>query len=290
MAENTTVALLGTGIMGAAMGRNLLGAGMEVRAWNRSTEKAEPLADDGATVVEEPAEAARGADFLLTMLADAEAIEEVVGDGVLPALAEGAVWLQMSTVGERGNATLAHLAAENAVTYVDAPVLGTKAPAEQGQLVVLASGPEEARGRCEPVFKAVGGKTVWLGDAGEGSRLKLVVNTWIVGLLGVLAETVAFARATGVDPQKFLETIEGGPLGLPYAQMKGAMMIEEDFPTSFSAKLARKDAALVLEAARARDLDLAVASAVAARFDDAIEAGHGDEDMAAVYEATKPER
>ena len=272
------------------MARNLLGAGIEVRAWNRSTEKAGPLADDGATVVEEPAEAARDADFLLTMLADAEAIEEVVGDGVLPGLAEGAVWVQMSTVGERGNATLAHLAAENTVTYVDAPVLGTKAPAEQGQLVVLASGPEEARGRCEPVFKAVGGKTVWLGDAGEGSRLKLVVNNWIVGLLGVLAETVAFARATGVDPRKFLETIEGGPLGLPYAQMKGAMMIEEDCPTSFSAKLARKDAALVLEAAEARDLDLAVASAVVARFDDAIGAGHGDEDMAAVYEATKPER
>ena len=290
MAENKTVALLGTGIMGAAMARNLIGAGLEVRAWNRSTEKAEPLADDGATVVESPMEAARGADFLLTMLADADVIEGVVGDGVLPALAEDAVWLQMSTVGERGNATLAHLAAENAVAYVDAPVLGTKAPAEQGQLVVLVSGPDPVRERCEPVFGAVGGKTVWLGDAGEGGRLKLVVNNWIVGLLGVLAETIAFARATNVDPQKFLETIEGGPLGLPYAQMKGAMMIEEEFPTSFSARLARKDAALVLEAAEARDLDLAVASAVAARFDETIGAGHGDEDMAAVYEATKPER
>jgi 3-hydroxyisobutyrate dehydrogenase len=105
---------------------------------------------------------------------------------------------------------------------------------------------------------------VWLGEAGEGSRLKLVVNNWIVGLLGVLAETIAFARATGVEPRKFLETIEGGPLGLPYAQIKGGMMIEEDFPTSFSAKLARKDAALVLDAAGARDLDMAVASAVAA--------------------------
>ncbi|CAA9524026.1 MAG: 3-hydroxyisobutyrate dehydrogenase family protein [uncultured Rubrobacteraceae bacterium] len=288
MAENTTVALLGTGIMGAAMARNLLGAGVEVRAWNRSTEKAEPLADDGAAVVEDPTEAAQGADLLLTMLADADAIDEVVRDGVLPALAEGAVWLQMSTVGEKGNATLAHLALENGVAYVDAPVLGTKAPAEQGQLVVLASGPEDVRERCEPVFGAVGGKTVWLGEAGEGSRLKLVVNNWIVGLLGVLAETVAFAGATNVDPQKFLETIEGGPLGLPYAQMKGAMMIEEDFPTSFSAKLARKDAALVLEAAEARGLDLAVASAVAARFDEAIEAGHGEDDMAAVYEAAKP--
>ena len=290
MGENATVALLGTGIMGAAMARNLLGAGMEVRAWNRSTEKAEPLADDGATVVEDPAEAARGADFLLTMLADADAIEEVVGDGVLPALAEGAVWLQMSTVGERGRATLAHRAAENGVAFVDAPVLGTKAPAERGQLVVLASGPELVREKCEPVFGAVGGKTVWLGEAGEGSRLKLVVNNWIVGLLGVLAETIAFARATGVEPQKFLETIEGGSLGLPYAQIKGGMMIEKDFPTSFSARLARKDAALVLDAARARDLDMAVASAVAARFDEAIGAGHGEEDMAAVYEAAKPKQ
>ena len=290
MAENTTVALLGTGIMGAAMARNLLGAGMEVRAWNRSTEKAEPLADDGATVAEDATEAARGADFLLTMLADADAIEEVVGDGVLQALAEGAVWLQMSTVGERGHATLAHLAAENGVAFVDAPVLGTKAPAEQGQLVVLTSGPEEVREKCEPVFGAVGGKTVWLGEAGEGSRLKLVVNNWIVGLLGVLAETIAFARATGVEPQKFLETIECGPLGLPYAQIKGGMMIAEDFPTSFSARLARKDAALVLDAAGARDLDMAVAAAVTAHFDEAIGACHGEEDMAAVYEATKPKQ
>ena len=141
------------------------------------------------------------------------------------------------------------------------------------------------RDRCEPVFDAVGGKTVWLGEAGEGSRLKLVVNNWLVGLLGALAETIAFARATGVDPQKFLETIEGGPLGLPYAQMKGSMMIEEDYPTSFSAKLARKDAGLVLDAAARKGLDLTVAAAVAAHFDEAIASGHGDDDMAAVYVA-----
>ena len=288
MAEDAKVALLGTGIMGAAMTRNLMGAGMEVRAWNRSAEKAEPLAGDGATVDEDPAQAANGADFLLTMLPDADVIEEVVGDGALPALSEGAVWLQMSTVGEGGNERLARLADENGVAYVDAPVLGTKAPAEQGQLVVLASGPEEVREKCEAVFGAVGSKTVWLGEAGEGSRLKLVLNNWIVGLLGVLAETISFSRATGVDPQKFLETIEGGPLGLPYAQMKGAMMIDEDFPTSFSAKLARKDAGLVLEAAEGEGLDMVVARAVAARFDEAIEAGHGEEDMAAVYEAAKP--
>jgi 3-hydroxyisobutyrate dehydrogenase len=288
MADGTKVAVLGTGIMGAAMARNLLSAGMEVRAWNRSREKAEPLEEDRAEVADNPGDAARGANFILTMLADADVVEEAIGVDVLDALAEDGVWLQMSTVGEAGNERLAGLAADHGVAYVDAPVLGTKQPAEQGQLIVLASGPEEVRERSQPIFDAVGSKTVWLGDAGEGSRLKLVINNWIVGLLGVLAETVAFAKATGVDPATFLETIEGGPLGLPYAQLKGTMMVEEDFPTSFSANLARKDAALVLDAAGARDLHLRIAEAVADRFDEAIQAGYGEEDMAAVYRTARP--
>jgi len=287
MADSTKVAVLGTGIMGAAMARNLLSEGMEVRAWNRSREKAEPLTEDGAEVAESPADAARDADILLTMLTDADVIEKALDGDVLTALADGGVWLQMSTVGEEGNARLSEMARESGVPYVDAPVLGTKQPAEQGQLVVLASGPEEVRERSEPIFDAVGSKTVWIGEAGAGSRLKLVVNNWIVGLLGVLAETVAFSKTIGVDPSKFLETIEGGPLGLPYAKLKGNMMIEEDFPTSFSARLARKDAGLVLGSAEAHDLQMPVAEAVAGRFDEAIEAGHGEEDMAAVYRAAK---
>ncbi|HZA45090.1 MAG TPA: NAD(P)-dependent oxidoreductase [Rubrobacter sp.] len=290
MADIKTVAVLGTGIMGAAMARNLLKAGILVRAWNRSREKAESLAQDGAEVADTPDGAAENADFLLTMLPDADVIEEVIGDGVLPALAESGVWLQMSTVGEEGNERLARLATEGGVAYVDAPVLGTKGPAEEGQLVVLASGPEEVRERCESVFAALGSKTVWIGEAGEGSRLKLVLNNWIVGILGVLAETVAFARATGVDPATFLKTIEGGPLGLSYAQIKGKMMLEENFPTSFSARLARKDAGLVLEAAGARHLRMKVTEAVEARFDEAVRAGHGEKDMAAVYKAAKPDR
>ncbi len=287
--SSIAVAVLGTGIMGAAMARNLLAAGMEVRVWNRSREKAEPLAEDGATVAESPAEATEGAGFILTMLPEAGVIEEVVGgeEGALSTLPEDGIWLQMSTVGIEGHERLAALAKERGVTYVDAPVLGTKEPAESGQLIVLASGPEEVREGCQPIFDAVGSKTLWLGEAGAGSRLKLVTNNWIVGLLGVLAETISFARATGVDPARFLEVIEGGPLGLPYAQMKGKMMIEEDFPTSFALKLARKDAGLVLDAAGAQGLRLAVAEAVAARFDEAINTGHGEEDMAAVYEAAK---
>jgi 3-hydroxyisobutyrate dehydrogenase len=287
MAEGTKVAVLGTGIMGAAMARNLLAEGMEVRAWNRSREKAEPLEEDGAEVADSPADAASGADFLLTMLVDADVVEEAIAGDVLPALAEDGVWLQMSTVGEDGSNRLAETANEHGVDFVDAPVLGTRQPAEQGQLMVLASGPEEIRERSQRIFDAVGSKTVWLGEAGAGSRLKLVVNNWIVGLLGVLAETVALANSTGVDPARFLETIEGGPLGLPYAQLKGNMMIEEDFPTSFSARLARKDTGLVLDTAEAQDLEMPIARAVAARFDEAIQAGHGEQDMAAIYQATR---
>src|SRR5215207_9730666 len=177
MTDNATVAVLGTGIMGAAMARNLLWVGMEVRAWNRTREKAEPLAEDGAKVTDTPAEAA--------------AVEEAVGGNVLPALVEDGVWLQMSTVGTEWSDRLEKLAAERGVAYVDAPVLGTKQPAEQGALIVLASGPEEVRERSQPVFDAVGSKTLWLGPAGAGSRLKLVVNNWIVGLIGALAETTA---------------------------------------------------------------------------------------------------
>jgi 3-hydroxyisobutyrate dehydrogenase len=292
MANDNAIAVLGTGIMGAAMARNLLAVGMEVRVWNRSREKAEPLADDGATVADSPAEAAEGAGFVLTMLADADVVAEAIDgeDGALSTLPGDGVWLQTSTVGIEGQERLAGVADEHGVYYVDAPVLGTKEPAEQGQLIVLASGPEEVRERCEPVFEAVGSQTYWLGPAGAGSRLKLVTNNWIVGLLGALAETISLAEAVDVDPSQFLEVIEGGPLGVPYAQMKGQMMIEEEFPTSFSANLARKDATLVLQAAEASGLRLPLTAAAAAHFDEAINAGHGEEDMAAVYQAAKPGR
>ena len=292
MANDNVIAVLGTGIMGAAMARNLLSAGMEVRVWNRSREKAEPLTDDGATVADSPTQAAEGAGFVLTMLADADAVAEAAGgeNGALSALPEDGVWLQTSTVGLEGQEKLAGIADEHGVYYVDAPVLGTKEPAEQGQLIVLASGPEEVRERCQPVFDAVGSKSLWLGSAGAGSDLKLVTNNWIVGLLGALAETISFAEALGVDPNRFLEVIEGGPLGVPYAQMKGQMMIEEEFPTSFSANLARKDANLVLQAAEANGLRLPLTEAAAEHFDEAINAGHGEEDMAAIYQATRPDR
>jgi 3-hydroxyisobutyrate dehydrogenase len=281
------IAFLGTGIMGAPMARNLLGAGFEVHAWNRTREKAEPLAADGATVASTPAEAARGASVVVTMLSDGKAVEETMfgDDGAASAAEPGALWIQMSTVGVDAAEQLGELAREHGLAYVDAPVLGTKQPAEEGQLAVLASGPSELRDSCRPIFDAVGRKTVWIGEAGTGSRLKLVVNSWVLTLVEGAAESISFARALGLDPQLFLDAVAGGGMDTVYLQTKGKQMLAEEFPTSFPLRLAHKDVGLMLEAARAQGLELPVAAATRARFERALELGHGEEDMAATYYA-----
>jgi 3-hydroxyisobutyrate dehydrogenase len=272
------VAVLGTGTMGAPMARNLAAAGLDVRVWNRTLEKARGI--EGGSACETPADAARGADLVLTMLSDGDAVEETVAGVDLGS----AVWLQMSTVGIEATERLMEIA--GSTPFVDAPVVGTKQPAEKGELIVLASGPRDARSRARPVFDAVGARTIELGDAGEGTRLKLVINSWLVILVEALAETIAFSEAIGVDPERFLETIEGGPTGPAYAQLKGKMMVAREFDPAFSLALARKDAKLVLEAAERHGFDAALVEVVTRKMDEAIAAGHGDEDMAATYLAS----
>jgi 3-hydroxyisobutyrate dehydrogenase len=283
MAEHPTVAFLGTGIMGAPMARNIARAGMPVRAWNRTRAKAEPLGDDGIEVVDSPADAVGGADVVVTMLADGDAVAATM-EAALGAMDDDAVWAQMSTVGLDAAERLSGMASERGVAYVDAPVLGTRQPAEEGKLVVLAAGPRDALERCRPVFDAVGAKTIELGETGQGTRLKLVVNTWVVGIVENLAETIALARALDLDPGLFFAAIEGGGLDLPYAHLKGQLMVEEKFePPAFPLRLALKDAKLIVDAARKTGLELPLVEAVRAQFERAAEAGHGDEDLAAAY-------
>jgi 3-hydroxyisobutyrate dehydrogenase len=196
----------------------------------------------------------------------------------------------MSTIGLEGTEHCARLAARAETTFVDAPVLGTREPAQQGKLVVLASGPDAARDRCQPVFDAVGQRTLWLGPAGSGTRCKVVVNSWVVSVVGALAETITLAQVLDVGPERFFEAIEGGALDLPYARLKGALMIERKFDDpAFRLALARKDADLILAAMSERDLELPIMRAVADRLRRADEDGHGEEDMAATYWATAPE-
>jgi 3-hydroxyisobutyrate dehydrogenase len=285
-----TVAVIGAGgTMGLPMSRHIAEAGMEVRAWNRSREKGEPLAEAGVEVVGTAAEAATGATMILTILTDADAVTSTMegSDGVLAGAEEGAIWLQMSTIGIEGTERCAALAEQRGLVLVDAPVVGTKQPAEQGKLTVLASGPESAGERCEPIFDAFGQKTVWLGEAGTGTRMKLVINSWLLSLVEGLGETIAFAEGIDIDPAQFLEIISGGPVDTPYAQMKGKMMIERSFEPSFKLGLAAKDADLVLDAMERHDLDLPMLEAIRSRLDESARE-HGDKDMAATYLASAP--
>jgi 3-hydroxyisobutyrate dehydrogenase len=275
---DTTVAVLGTGTMGLPMAANIQRAGFRVRAWNRTVAKANPLTDLGAEVFETPERAVSGADFVVTMLADGPAVEEVRET----VLGSGAVWIQASTIGVEWTEKFAEAAGKAGVPFVDAPVLGTKQPAEQGKLVVLAGGPEELREKCAPIFDAVGGRTVWVGEAGTASKLKLVANAWVVALTNATAESVGLSEALGLDPHLFLDAISGGSLDVPYAHLKGGAMIARDFPASFATKHAAKDARLVLEAAEGR-ADLAGTRAALAHLEAAMKAGHADDDMAALY-------
>ncbi len=276
-----TVAVLGVGVMGGGMARNLAAAGLDVRVWNRSRDKAEAFADV-ATVCATPAEAVQDVDAVLTMLWGAQSVAEVM-DQAGSGLAEGTLWVQASTVGVEGAKELAQVAAKHSLVYLDSPVLGTKKPAEDGTLVVLASGPQEALERCAPVFEAIGSRTLVVGEAGTGSALKLACNAWVLTTVEGVAESLTLARSLGVDPALFLQALKGGATDSGYLQLKGSAMLGGDFTPSFNLAGGAKDAGLIMDAAAGAGLDLAVLDAVRRHVAAAVEQGNGDLDLAAAY-------
>jgi 3-hydroxyisobutyrate dehydrogenase len=302
MTGQQTVAVLGAGgTMGFPMAANLARAGFPVRAWNRSRDKAEPLAKDGVQVCDTPAEAATGADVILTMLADTDAVLTAVdgpdgaftavpaGAGSGPVDADGVLWLQMSTIGEAGTEICAQLAGDRDIDLVDAPVLGTKQPADEGKLVVLASGKATLKHRVQPIFDAIGQKTIWVGEAGAGTRLKLVANNWVLTVTEGTAETIALAEGLGLDPRLFLEAVSGGTLDLPYLRIKSDAILSRDFTPAFRLQLAAKDAGLVADAADRHHVDVPLTRLLRDRLADGARE-HGDKDMAATYLTSAPRR
>jgi 3-hydroxyisobutyrate dehydrogenase len=283
-----TVAVLGTGVMGGPMARNIARSGLTVRAWNRTTERARALEQDGATVAERPEDAVEGADVAITMLADADATLEVAG-AMLRALGPDGVWLQAGTVGLEGTDRCVELAQREGVALVDAPVLGTLKPAQDGALTVLASGPDDAVERCEPIFRAIGKRTLRLGPAGRGTRLKMAVNTWVLALTEGTAEAVALAKGLGLGADDIIEALDGSPTDAPYFRMKSKLMEDGEYPVSFTLRLAAKDARLIEEAARRGGVDLPLVRTISERLADGVEAGYGEEDMAATYRLSAPD-
>lgn len=289
MDSSPRVTVLGTGAIGYGMSVSLLRAGLETTVWNRTRSKAEPLSPLGAKVADEPATAVHAADVVITALFDADADAEVM-TSALPAMPTGAVWVQSSTVGASGTLRLAALADEHGVAFVDAPVLGTRKPALAGKLVVLASGAPEVRPIVEPVFAAIGARTVWVADEpGPASRLKLVTNAWIATLTAGVAQSIALAQAWGLDPQLFLDAIDGGQPDSPYAHVKGAAMLSGDFDPQFELAGLRKDLALIAADAHSAGVPTDLVDTLAGAY--ATAAGTGAaRDIAAVVDAFRPPR
>lgn len=283
--DKPAVAVLGTGIMGSGMARSLLRAGFHVRAWNRTRGKAASLATAGATVTDTAEEAVRGADVILTALNDGPSVAETL-TAAAPGLRPGQVWLQSSTIGIDATTGLVHRALGLGLVYLDAPVSGTKQPAEQGTLTVFVSGPSSARATATPVLDAIGQRTLWVGEEpGAATRLKLVTNTWVINMVNSVAECLNLAEGLGLDPRSFLDAMKGGPLDTAYLQGKSAAVLSGDLAPSFALTTALKDARLILDAAAASGVTLDLMAASAERFGRAEAAGHGAQDMIATYYA-----
>lgn len=279
------VAVLGTGIMGRGMALTLLRDGHQVAVWNRTREKAEALANEGARVASTIPEAVEAADVVVTMPYDADAVMSVARE--LPGNIEaGAVWLQCATIGMEGIARVRSFAESEGLALVDSPVLGTKQPAEKGELAALVSGPADLIDKAKPVLESISAKVVRAGErVGQATALKLACNSWLAALTGAVAQSLALTEAQGLDPHLFLEAIDGGAVNSPYAQLKGGMMLEGAYPTSFALDSLAKDLSLITEAARSAGVDTTLINALSERFDAASNAGHGAEDIASVYEA-----
>lgn len=280
--EKPRVAVIGTGIMGAGMAERLLDQGFAVDVWDRTAATTAGIAQRGAMAHSRPADAVGSADIVITMLPTAPALEDVMfGQEVLSAMRPNAVWAQMATIGLDGTDRVNKKAAAQRpdVDFVDAPVSGTRGPARNGQLVILASGPEPARATAQPVFDALGQKVTWLGRAGMGMRMKLILNTWLAFEIEAAAEIREASERLDVPYQTLVDTVRGGPMASPLALARLDKMQKEDDSVDFPLEWALKDLDLTAQAAGPDATP--VAHAIAERWRGLVVQGLGRRDVTA---------
>ncbi len=277
-----SVAVLGLGTMGAAMATRLADTDLKVMVWNRSPKRAEPFRNGPARVADSPAQAVEGADAVLTMVFDAVALDEVMATA-LPAMSKGAIWMQSSTIGPAAAGQQAEKAARAGVRYVDAPMLGTKGPAEQGTLKALVAGDPEAIQQLEPVLDAVASATLRAGEAAPAaSALKVAMNTWIATITAGIGQAMTVAQRLGVDPALVLDALEGTGVDSPYAHIKGKAILADDFTPSFDVAGILKD--LRLANSQTDGISPELLDALEALYARAAE-NDGGQDIAAVWKA-----
>ncbi|GAS93808.1 3-hydroxyisobutyrate dehydrogenase [Mycolicibacterium canariasense] len=277
----STVAVLGTGNLGAAICRRLLETGFDVRAWNRTPSTATPLAEAGATVASSVADAVAGAPVVIIAVFDAAAVLDVLQQ-MRDELADGAVVAQTATVGLE-IATVARTAQQLGIELIDVAVLGNQDAARAGKLTVLAAAAAAVRGRVSTTLAALASSVMWVGDApGPASALKLACNSWVAGLNAILAQAMSLTRSFGIDPSLFLEAITGTAADSPYLQAKAAIMLGDGGQTVTTVDSMRKDLQLIVDAARAHGVSDVLLDAQANLYRTASDRGYGGSDIALV--------
>jgi len=283
MRDHVQVAFLGLGRMGAAMAQHVLDAHHDLQVWNRTPEKAAELVAAGAVAAGSPAEAARGADVVIAMLAHPDAVREVLlgPDGVADGAAEGTLVIDASTIGPQAAQEIGAELEKRGLRYLDAPVLGSVQPARDGTLAVFAGGSEADYADAEPLLRLWGdaAKVRRVGDVGSASAVKLVINLTIGVATAGVGEALRLACDLGVDRHVALDALAAGPLGATVATKRTMLEEEEYSPVGFSLDLLDKDLGLVVDAAHG---DLPVTEAVRVVVGEAVTAGHGDDDYAAL--------
>ena len=288
-AKPETVGVVGTGIMGAPMARNLAKSGFDVIAYNRTPAKAEALRGDGVTVVESIAEVGRRASIVITMVPDTPDVLAVVeGEGgLIGAMAPGSVLVDMSTISPGETRALASRLAASGVAMLDAPVSGGSWGAQQATLTIMVGGEQETFDRCLPVFEAMGKSITLMGPSGMGQTTKLVNQILVAGTASAVAEALVFAAAQGADLLKTIEAVSGGAAGSWQLANLGPRMVKGDFAPGFMVKLQQKDLRLILEAAQEQRVPLPVIG-LARQYFTALEAlGLGDEGTQAIIKAVE---
>jgi 3-hydroxyisobutyrate dehydrogenase-like beta-hydroxyacid dehydrogenase len=288
MERMTRVAFCGLGIMGGPMAANLARAGFELSVWTRTTEKAERFASEhGARAGATPAEAADGAQALITMVPDSPEVESTLfgGGGAAAALGSGGLAIDMSTIAPSAATAIAERLADSGLDFLEAPVSGSRPKAEDGTLTIMVGGERGAFESALPLFEAMGERIVYVGPRGHGQLAKLLTNTMAAVNTAALAEAVLAVKRAGVDPDAFLEVAGGSAGASTVLTLKGRPMFDRDFEPLFKLEHMLKDVRHCLEEAQALGVELRLGAVAEALYARAAQEGHGEEDFAAVITA-----
>ncbi|SJL84253.1 NAD(P)-dependent oxidoreductase [Vibrio palustris] len=283
------IGFLGLGIMGKAMALNLVKAGFDVTVWNRDSHKCDELVEQGARVAATPKAVAQVCDITFAMVADPQAALAICQgeNGVAAGIAEGRGYVDMSTVDDTTSLEIANAITHAGGRFLEAPVSGTKKPAEDGTLVILAAGDESLYQQAKPAFDVMGKMAPYLGAIGQGANMKLVVNMIMGGMLNIFSEGMALGQKSGLDGQAILDVLAAGAMANPMFTIKGKMCLEDNYATSFPLKHMQKDLRLAVALGDKLDQPLPTAAATNEAFKQAKKAGYADEDIAAVHKINR---